>query len=263
MTSRQLPSRQQQHCADRPSRIRCLERLLGIVIIVAAGAAVAADADPSRGIFPGARQEADGAVVLTQEKILRMPGTSRERTVLGEGTRVARQASLKVRAQGRMHEVEMWAGDDVGVLAVFPAGASLPPDVADVQTDRTPFLSTELISLGGDDAFAVSNSHHNAGEGFNETSLFHLRDGRLRRIAVVPTYSVMAGCAKAYREELVWRIEADGKELPTVIADVDKTHAPADFTDGCKGKPKEWHEHKLVRYRWNAAKGRYLTEAQR
>jgi hypothetical protein len=263
MTSSQLPPRRGQLRRVRVSGGRCLDRLLGIALLVAAAAATAADADPSRGVFPGARQEADGAVVLTQEKILRIPGTSKERTVLGEGTRVARQASIKVRAQGKMHEVEMWAGDDVGVLAVFPAGASLPTDVADVQTDRTPFLSTELISLGGEDAFTVSNSHHNAGEGFNETSLFHLRDGRLRRIAVVPTYSVMAGCAKAYKEELVWRIEADGGELPMVIADVDRTHAPADFTDGCKGKPKEWHEHKLVRYRWNAAKDRYLIEAQR
>ena len=250
-------------CRVRASDARSLGRCVATVLFITAAAAAAADTDPSRGVFPGARLDADGTVVLTQEKILRIPGTSKERTVLGEGTRVARQASLKVRAQGRMHEVEMWAGDDVGVLAVFPAGVNLPTDVADVQTDRTPFLSSELISLGGDDAFTVSNSHHNAGEGFNETSLFHLRDGRLRRIAVVPTYSVMAGCAKAYKEELAWRIETDGSELPTVIADVDKTHAPADFTDGCKGKPKEWHEHKIVRYRWNAAKDRYLIDTKR
>jgi hypothetical protein len=246
-------------CSRRP-RFDCIAIT---ALLVACNPAVAADSDPSRGVFPGARLEADNTVVLTQEKTLRIPGTSKERTVLGEGTRVARQASVKVRAQGRLHEVEMWAGDDVGVLAVFPAGVNAPTDVADVQTDRTPFLGTELISLGGDDAFTVSNSHHNAGEGFNETSLFHLRDGRLRRIAVVPTYSVMAGCAKAYSEELRWRVEADGGELPTIIADVDTTHAPADFTDGCKGKPKEWHEHKLTRYRWSAAKDRYLVEAKK
>jgi hypothetical protein len=238
-----------------------LECIAVFVLSIACAAAIAAGGDPSRDIFPGAKLEPDGTVVLTQEKVLRIPGTSKERTVLAEGTRVAKQESIKVRAQGKMYDVEMWAGEDIGVLAVFPAGATAPTDVADVQTDRTPYLGTELISLGGDDAFAVSNSHHNSGESFNQISLFHLRDGRLRRIAVVGANSAVGGCGKSYSDELHWLVEPQEGGLPTIIADVETTHSPKDFPEDCRGRRgKEWREHVRSWYVWDVAKDRYVEQ---
>jgi len=237
---------------------------IGAVLAVACVGAVAAGSDPSRGIFPGARLDADGAVVLTQEKILRIPGTSKERTVLAEGTRLSKQESIKVRAQGKLYEVEMWGGDDIGVLAVFPAGATEATDVADVQSNSTPYLSTTLISLGGDDAFTVDDSHHNSGESFNQTSLFHLRNGRLRWIAVIGTQAEVGGCGKSYRDDLRWKVEPSGDVLPIIVADVETTHSPKDFPENCKRHDvKEWHEHVYRKFRWDAAKDRYGEELRK
>jgi hypothetical protein len=243
-----------------------------VAVAVLTGAASALAAEPGYGVFPGARADKDGALVLTRERILRQPGTSKERSVLPEGTRISLTKTIKVRAQSKTYEVQMWEGmrpesldnggfgDAVAVLAVLPEGAAAPTDVAEVKADRETYLDDKPLPLGSDDAFAVSNAHLNAGEDFHVVTLFHLRDGRLRRIATENEFSA-GGCAEPFVDRLRWRTGAQAGPLPNVIAEIETIHAPKEVTKDCEGRrPKERRTLARHVYRWDAGKDRYVAE---
>ena len=221
----------------------------------------------------GAGQVApEGGWTLARDKQLRLPGTSRERARLPAGTTLRLAATLQVKEGGRLHDVQLWQGqrpgsesdggfgDEVAVLAVFAAGQAAPIDVAEVKTDRfTGFPSAPLIKLtAADDAFVLHNTHHNAGQPYTSASLFHLRQGRLRRIAVVDLLGELSGCARAFDESLEWLTEPDMAPLPIVVARVTLVHAPRASTGGCEGhRPVERREVFEDRWRWDSAKGQY------
>ena len=223
-------------------------------------------------IFSGATLEADGTLVLARDKILRLPGTSKTRAVLPAGTHLGPPEAEVIRSQGTKYLVLLWEGarpdssedggfgDAVAVLAAFPDGSGEPTDVEEVKLDRETYLGKgpDLIT---DDAFTVINAHHNSSQGYASTDLFHIRDGRLRRIANFFTLSANASCENAFQEDLNWRVEPDGEGPPRIIALLDLVHAPARFLDGCAKAPKPSTEHFQDSYRWNAAQGRYLHES--
>jgi hypothetical protein len=245
---------------------------LAACLWLAAGAhAAAAERVP---FADGVRIDADGAVVVTRDRELRMPGTSKTRADLPAETRLTRATTVKVRAQGKSYDVDLWngvrpdgSGDEggfgasVAVLAVFPDGAKAPTDIAEVAADRETYLDQKVLPLGGDDAFAVFNAHLNAGEDFNLTSLFHLRDGRLRRIAEIALYAARAQhCADSTRQELAWEVMPRDGGLPDIVADVATVRAPNDVTreDCPTRKIAERRTHARTTFRWDAKQDRYV-----
>jgi hypothetical protein len=214
-------------------------------------------------------------MVLTRDRELRMPGTTKVRAELPKDTRLARETAIKVRAQGEVYEVQLWKGtrpdasgeggfgESVAVLAVYPENAPAPTDVAEVQTDRESYLNDKLVALGGDDAFAVFNPHLNAGEDYNLTSLFHLRNGRLRRVDEIATYAARAAnCALSSRQALHWDVAASPTPMPPIVADVETVRAPAEIAkeDCPQRKVAERRTHERTTYRWNARQARYVKE---
>lgn len=256
---------------------RCV-LLLGCVAFVASLACAQGTAPSgSRALFAdGVRKEADGTLAITRDRELRMPGTSKERADLTAGTNLRPQTEIKVRAQGKVYDVELWTGERPGgdgaggfggrvaVLAVFPPGATAPTDVAEVAADRETYLDDKLVPLGGDDAFQIFNAHLNAGEDFNAITLFHLRDGRLRRIAESGTYAARGGdCAEATRDVLHWESVAGTDPLPNVVADLETIRAPRDVTkeDCPKRNFPEKRTHVRTTYRFDAKLDRYVKVA--
>lgn len=226
--------------------------------------------DAARRIFPGASRNREDQLLLARDKALRMPGTSKKRADLPAGTVLSAPGfPLSVRSQGKKYMVLLWEGvrpedsedggfgSEVAVLAVFPEGSIEPTDVAEVKQDRFTSLG-QLVSLGDEDAFVVSSTHSNSGQGYALTDLFHLRDGRLRRIAgSIFTLSNNAGCSKSFEETLRWRTEPDGSNPPRIVATVDLIHSPGDFTKDCRPRPKAITETFENNYRWDAAKAMY------
>lgn len=243
---------------------------------VAQASGINAAENPSRGVFPGAHLDKDSAVVLTRDLVLRMPGTSKDRADLPKGTQLNRVKAIKLRSQGKVYEVELWGGirpeesneggwgNTVAVLAVIPEGAKAPTDVAEVKLDRETYLDEHLLSLGEDEAFQIFNTHLNTGEEFNITSLFHLRDGRLRRIAEIFTKGERAiNCAESFTESLHWELDTKGDGMPNIVAHVEKVIAPKNVTneDCPKRKIKERRLHSRTTYRWDGSKERYVKDA--
>ncbi|MFO1424581.1 MAG: hypothetical protein U1F70_13220 [Candidatus Competibacteraceae bacterium] len=228
--------------------------------------------DAARRIFPGASKDKEENLTLTQDKVLRMPGTSKTRATLPKGTTLSSPESLNVGSEGKQFKLLLWEGtrpdggenggfgESVAVLAVFPEGGIEPTDVAEVKQDRETFLS-ERVNLGGEDAFTVLNTHHNSNQGYVITDLFHLREGRLRHIANLFTLSSNCCCGESFKEELRWRAEPDGANPPRIVATVELTQAPKEFTEGCDPKPKPRVESFKKVYRWDAVKQRYLHES--
>lgn len=227
--------------------------------------------EAARRLFSGATQEADGSLVLAHDRLLRLPGTSKTRAQLPAGTRLSAPTALRVRSEGRPYTLLMWEGvrpdasgdggfgEEVAVLAVLPEGSLDASDVAEVKGDRDTYLDQGPV-LGSEDAFTVLNAHHNSSQGYASTDLFHLRDGRLRRIASVFTLSSLINCQDAFQEDLQWRVEPDGDGPPRILAQLTLTHAPALMRSGCDRMPRTRNEHFEDRYRWNAAQKRYLHE---
>jgi hypothetical protein len=283
-----LQTAMRRFAAGKPSKpcaspVRKPRLALFIAAILAAASswataiAWAASPAPTRAVIAGARLEANSTLVLSKDTLLRMPGTTKVRADLPAGTRLSRNASARVRAQGKVYEVELWRGarpaasedggfgENVAVLAVFPEGERAPTDVAEVQTDRETYLHEKVVPLGQDDAFELVNAHLNAGEDFNEISLFHLRDGRLRRIAQINIGSQRgATCRESFQQRLHWSAEMAASGLPAIVADLETIHAPAEFVqEDCPGsKVRQRSEHARTSYRWDAAKDRYVAEAR-
>ncbi|MDS4058414.1 MAG: hypothetical protein RKP73_07565 [Candidatus Contendobacter sp.] len=227
--------------------------------------------DAARRIFLGAAKDEEENLALTQDKALRMPGTSKTRATLPKGTTLGSPESLDVRSEGKQFKLLLWEGtrpdggedggfgESVAVLAVFPEGSIEPIDVAEIKQDRDTALG-KRINLGDDDAFTVLNAHHNSNQGYAITDLFHLREGRLRHIANLFTLSSNCCCGESFKEELHWRVEPDGTNLPRIVATIELTQAPKEFTEGCDRKPKPQVESFKNVYRWDAMKQRYLHE---
>lgn len=260
--------------ACRPCRWGALLAALAWCVSAAAARDAAVDARVTE-VFGAGVAGPDGTWTLSREKVLRQPGTSRERTALPAGTTVRLSQALRVHEGGRPHDVLLWdarmprdASDggfngEAAVVAVFAAGRTAPIDVADVKTDRdTSFPERALLKLSAlDDAFAVHNTHANAGQPYTSASLFHLRQGRLRRIAVVDLLGEMSGCARAFDEILDWQTEPDLAPLPVIVARVTLVHAPRGSTGSCDGRPPpERRETFEGRWRWDAPRGQYVSQ---
>jgi hypothetical protein len=245
-----------------------------------AGARADAKADAltlarARAVF-GALETSDEGSTMREPRRLRMPGTSRERAVLPAGTKLRLHATHRVREAGRVRELLMWQGQrpqaglpggfdvDVTVLALFRAGEPLPIDVAEVQTDRqTFFADPAVLTLSPeDDAFELVNHHANAGQPYALHALYHLRDGRLRRIAEIDLLGSFAGCAKAFEQTVRWRSVPDAdRALPRLIAEVQLVHAPLVHTEACRPRPAVRRELYQAAWRWDAAGDRYRAES--
>jgi hypothetical protein len=229
--------------------------------------------DAARRVFPGAEKDQAGSLTLKRDKLLRMPGTSKARADLPEGTRMETPSAIAVRSQGKQFTVLLWNGtrpepsedggfaEGVAVLAVFPAGSVEPTDVAEVKTDRETFFGEPpLLALGAEEGFTLVNAHLNAGQEYAATTLFHLRDGRLRRIADAFTLGSAGGCENSFRENLRWRAEPDGDNPPRVIATVDLIHNPEGDGEDCGRTAKPRTEQFQDSYRWDSGKGQYRHE---
>lgn len=222
-------------------------------------------------VFRGASGDAQGDGLLTaSEKVLRRIG-EKERTVLPEGTRLTGFEILRVRGDGKRYlvlaiTVETDETDVIGggafVLADFPEGSAEPQDVAEVKGDRFCGLARDGIVLGPDDGFFVENYHSNSNQGYLITDLFHIHEGRLRRVDSLFTLSLNGMCRDSFEEVQSWKTEDDPPSpYPKVVvtvtlqmgprvqerSDCPKTKKPAKpqvFTDTC---------------RWDKAKGRYVS----
>ena len=227
--------------------------------------------DAARHLFPGVTWDKEGNLVLTQEKVLRMPGTRKTRAVLPKGTTLTSPQSLDVRSEGQRFKLLLWEGtrpdgdqdggfgESVAILAVFPQNNIEPADVAEVKQDRNTALG-EPINLGQEDAFTLLNTHHNSNQGYVITDLFLLREGRFRRIANLFTLSSNCCCGESFEEKPRWRVEPDSANPPRITAVVEMTRAPEAFTADCDPKPKPRSVSFEDVYRWNAVEKRYLRE---
>lgn len=268
-------------------KMRGSQALLAIAMLISGTAALAVDSalpqgwkmpmgaqgtayEAARRIFPDASLDNTDHLILAQDKTLRLPGTSKRRAELPQGTvLVAPWFPLSVRSQGKRYTVLLWEGirpensqdggfgNEVAVIAVFADGSIEPTDVAEVKLDHSTSLGG-VISLGDEDAFTLSSTHSNSAQGYALTDLFHLRDARLRRItSSVFTLSNNYGCSKSFVEKLSWRSEPDGANLPRVIARVNLIHAPKEFTADCSDKPVPRTESFENSYRWDIGKNLY------
>ncbi|MBI5257535.1 MAG: hypothetical protein HY855_13625 [Burkholderiales bacterium] len=258
--------------------------LAGLVALAVMGPAAAAAPDPAASPLAAARtQQVFGAVQalpeggwsMRQDKRLRLPGTSAVRAELPAGTWLRLSAALGVRERGQAHEVLLWDGErpddaaaggflrEVSVLAVFRPGEVAPIDVAEVKTDRLTFFAQRaVVALGtADDAFVLVNHHANAGQPYTEHSLYHLRQGRLRRIVQVDLLGEMSGCARAFDQTVHWEVVPDpAAPLPRITARVDLTHAPAAVTGDCRPRPTPRRVTYADPYRWDSSHDRYVRE---
>lgn len=219
-------------------------------------------------IFKGATTDAaSGQLKTVAEKLLRQPGT-KERVTLPEGTPLGPVEVLTMRGDGRRYLVTLWTaeasvgypGDRATVLAVFPEGACEPTDVVSVQTDV--FCDTgdgKLLSIGPDDAFFIRNSHSNSNQSYLNTGLFHIVDGRLRRITEVFTFGVRSSCAHSYKETLDWRVEpVSGSPYPRITATVNLSPTDDCKTSKASPKPRIFTES----YRYDAAGKRFVPQGK-
>lgn len=250
--------------------------MLVLASLVAAGGPGSAQPAPSSSVAARAARVfhvgggAD-AQVLRTEMVLRMPGTSRERARLPAGSRVGEATTRRVQAQGRAHDVVLWDierpaeadggfGDAAAVLAVFPADGLEPTDVVEVKTDRDTAIGESLVPLGTAQAFTLRNAHHNAGQPYLETALFHIHGGRLRRIARVFTLGDLSGCERAFEETVSFATRDEGQPLPAVIATVVLVQAPTHTHDTCGDGPRPRERRRTFQqtYRWDPRKAAYL-----
>lgn len=209
------------------------------------------------------------AWMTSAEKVLRRVG-EKERTTIPAETIVSGFQGATIRGDGKRYLLLCWKAEgDFGgvpgggafVVAVFPEGSARPTDVADVKGDRFCTLETDAVpALGPDDAFAVTNTHGNSNQSYLTSELFHIRGGRLHRIASVSTLSVDGMCEKSFRERFAWGSEEDpGAPYPRVIATVTLERGPSENEgDGCPKSERPPHRESYSETtRWDKAKGRY------
>ncbi|MHB8138120.1 MAG: hypothetical protein ACYDGO_06985 [Smithellaceae bacterium] len=221
-------------------------------------------------VFKGIREDPESVDLVTvSEKALRVPG-SKERTVLPEGTRFTSFKAIRVRGDGRRYLVMFWDTESnagapnfgASVIAIFAEDSAEPLDVANVKS--TDFCSLgNRLSLGPDDAFTIDNSHSNSSQSYFHTDMFHIHDGRIKRIASVPMLSIQAGCEDSFDETLTWRTEPDaGSPYLKVVATVTLIKRPGEYerdSGNCPKSKKSWRKEVFMEtYRWNNAKKQYV-----
>ncbi|BCS33111.1 hypothetical protein TBR22_A23370 [Luteitalea sp. TBR-22] len=209
-------------------------------------------------------------LVLAHDAVLRLPGTSRERALAPAGSRLEDLQRTTVRSPDGPVDLLLWSvrrgeeaaggfGDEVAVLAAFPAGQEAPTDVVEVKLDRfTAFGELPWLSIGTGDAFAIRNTHHNAGQPYLIEALFHVVGGRIRRIAEVQTLGESSGCGNAFTETLTWHARPGKGPWATVVARVDLVRAPADAQTDCEPPhPPERRTRYEGTFAWDATARRY------
>ncbi|MFP5212754.1 MAG: hypothetical protein ACLGPL_05185 [Acidobacteriota bacterium] len=225
------------------------------------------------GIFKGVREDPkSGDLMTASEKVIRRPG-AKERTVLPEGSRLNSFEVIRVRGDGRRYFVMLLGvesedsdvpGGGASVLAVFPEGSAEPQDVAEVKSDMFCGLGEgALLSIGPDEAFTYTNSHHNSSQGYLITTLAQIHGGRLQRIAEVFTLRNNAPCDSSFEEPLTWRTESDSENpYPKVVATVTLIMGVGKDDGGdCPKNKKAFRKQTFQSvYRWDKAKGFYLHE---
>ena len=248
-------------CAQR---LFAAERVTDFSVPVAPGSATTYAQLAATVFGDSGRDPASGAVVTTADKALRQPGT-RQRVTLPAGARIEAAEVLRVRGDGRRNLVILWEAaaemetpGNATVLAVFPEGAVEPTDVVSVQTDT--MCDTDdgrLLAVGPDEAFFIRNGHNNSNQTYLDTGLFHIVDGRLRRIADVFTLAVRADdCRHSFAEALIWKVTPTaGAAYPAVTATVRLIPET-----GCRSasKPQAYAE----TYVWDAANKRFRPKGQ-
>lgn len=222
-------------------------------------------------VFKGVRKDVKtGDLATAEDKTLRRIG-DKERTEVPAGTSLNTFKAIRVRGDGRTYIVMFWNADQsdngwgTSVLAVFPDGSSEPQDVADVRGDRECYLQEPPLSVGADDAFAILNTHLNAGEEYLFTKMLHIHGGRFRNIANVFTLSGAgngAYCYEAFTEELKWSTEPDaGSPYSKIIAKVTLNTGP-NKDDDYSECPKKIRDRTRVfteTFRWDKTKGRFIS----
>ena len=225
-------------------------------------------------IFPGSDFNDEGDFVLKQEKILRIPGTTKERSILPAGTKLNNPVSYKVKSGNRDYYLLLCDGirpegysdrvnnEEVAVLGVFPDGSVEPTDIAEVKSDKLTFIGERpFLKIGSDDGFTIINHHANAGQAYYNISLYHIKDGRLRRIAEEFTLTQSSGCDKSFKEELHWIVSE--KEIvngyPKITAEIDLIRSPAEFLDGCEKRSSTKKDKYIDIYTWDIQKAKYIN----
>jgi hypothetical protein len=153
---------------------------------------------------------------------------------------------------------------EADVLAVFRLrpGVKLL-DAVDVKTDRfTGFWKDRpLFPLGPrDDAFIVYSTHSNAGESYTSLDLLFVDAGRLKTVASQFLYET-EGCGASYDETPSFQTAADpGHKYPKVLLKVKLTKKPDEET--CERPTRGYTRYYQGLYRWDAAKGRYVSNSR-
>ena len=224
--------------------------------------------DLALAVFPGAAYDRQaGTLVSGPEKNLRQPGV-KQRAVLPENTPISGVRVMTVRGEGKPYLVTLWTadasvghpGDTSVILAIFPEGAKEPTDVVSVQTDV--FCDNDdgkRLELGPDEGFFIRNHHNNSNQSYLDTGLFHVIDGRLRRIASVFTLDVRLDCSSSFFERLSWRTTASPSgQRPDVAAAVAVSPDP----DCPGGKTAVRRQTFAEIYRYDPARKQYRPRGQ-
>lgn len=150
------------------------------------------------------------------------------------------------------------------VLAVF----SLEPkarmlDALEVKTDRfTGFWEDRpLFTLDSrNDAFIIYSTHWNAGESYTSIEMLFVDAGRFKKIASLFLYETQ-GCGANFTEAPTFRAAADsGNKYPKVLVNVKLRKGPDE--EGCERPTRAFTKYYQGLYRWNSAKGRYVSNSR-
>ncbi len=226
-------------------------------------------------VFKGIREDPEtNDLVTVAEKVLRRPGT-KERTVLPAGTRLNSIEVIRVRGDERRYIVLFCSaqteetevpGGGAAILVVFPEGSAEAQDVAEVKSDLFCSIDTNpVLPIGPDDAFTVTNSHHNSSQGYLDTTLYHVHGGRLQRVAEVFTFRFNGPCKESFDETPAWTTEKDpDSPYPKVVATVTLTMGIGEDEGGDCPKSKKGFRKQVFSQtcRWNKAKNFYVSEGK-
>lgn len=228
--------------------------------------------DAARFLFPGGTLNELNEYVTAKQKTLRIPGATKERTVLPKGTALSIPSRIFVKSETKNYTVVLWEGvipgsgtdkpygNLIAALGIFPEGSAEPTDVAEVKTDQfTYFGADSLLELGEEEAFTIVNHHANAGQPYYSSDQYYIRAGRLSLIGSVSTLGCMSGCADSFREDVEWITDSLSNENhPDITVVVDLVHAPEEYMNDCDENVEESTESFREVYRWDSGKFKYV-----
>lgn len=217
----------------------------------------------------GVRVDAKSGERLTARELVLRRIEEEERTVVPEGSPVSSVEAVWARGDGKRYVVLLIGvksdeipvpGGGATLLAAFPEGSAEPQDVADVKEDVfCSFDEPATIALGPDDGVLVSSSHHNSSQGYQQSALYHVKGGRLRKVDSIFTLRARGACGSSFEEELTWKAQPEkGTPYPTVVASVTLTPTKAEPEEQCEGTENPiGPETFSAIYRFDDATGRY------